>query len=153
MTVLPVVDYEPTELIAGRDSDHSPAADRPRLYAVPDPPPEPSTRLRAAAAFADTALRGVLEVIDHRRLPTQLRPMLAGGLIDSVTAFARAAPVRRSGAVLRRVRLQAADADERAFEVSASYTRGPRLHAMACRVERTGAVHAETWQVVALHVG
>lgn len=154
MTVLPVVDYEPTELITGPASGGAtPPADRRRLYAVPTPPPEPSVRLRAAATFADAALRGVLEVIDRRRLPAQLRPMLATELIDAVIAFARSMPGRRSGAVLRRVRLQAADADERAFEVSASYTRGTRMHAMACRVERTGTAHGDTWLVVALHVG
>ena len=154
MSVLPVVDYEPTELITGPAPGGPDAvADRRRGHSVPTAASEPSVRLRAAATFTDAALRGVLEVIDRRRLPAQLRPMLATGLIDAVTAFARSMPGRRSGAVLRRVRLQAADSDERAFEVSASYTRGPRMHAMACRVERTGPTHGEAWQVVALHVG
>ena len=107
----------------------------------------------AAATFTDAALRSVLEVIDRRRPITQLRPMLSTGLIDSVVSFARAAPARQSGAVLRRVRLQAIAPDERAFEVSASYTRGPRLHAVACRVEQVSTPQGGAWQVVALHMG
>ena len=128
----------------------------PHLHAVRTGAPEPTAQLArfdAAARFTDAALRGVLEVIDRRRPLTQLRPMLSTGLIDSVASVARAAPTRQSGAVLRRVRLQATGPDERAFEVSASYTRGPRLHAVACRVERVSTPQGASWQVVALHMG
>jgi hypothetical protein len=43
-----------------------------------------------------------------------------------------------------------------AAEVFGSYSRGDRVHAIACRVERvpTGAGNAATrWLVVALHIG
>jgi hypothetical protein len=113
----------------------------------------PSERLRAAAAFADAALRSILEVIDRRRPVTQLRPLLAGGLADTVGSFTRTAPAREVAGVLRRVRLQAADHHERAFEVTASYSRGPRVHAIACRVEHVITPRGERWQVVALHMG
>ena len=110
----------------------------PALHAVRTGPPEPSDRFRRAATFADAALRSVLEVIDRRRPVTQLRPMLSTGLIDSVVSFARAAPARQSGAVLRRVRLQASGPDERAFEVSASYTPGAATarRGLPCRTGR-----------------
>ena len=37
-----------------------------------------------------------------------------------------------------------------AAEVFGSYSRGRRMHAIACRIER---VTAGRWQVVALHIG
>jgi len=153
MTVTPIVDYEPGYGLnaAGPTSARPPAALRRHLHAVPPTPP--SSRCRDAAAFADAALRSVLEVIDRRRPLAQLRPMLDTGLIDSVSVFAHAVPARHSGAVLRRVRLQSADPDEHAFEVFASYTRGPRLHAVACRVEWLIAVQGAAWRMVALHIG
>ncbi|WP_099020346.1 Rv3235 family protein, partial [Mycolicibacterium palauense] len=127
---------------------------RPRR-AVP-PPAEPSPRRRHAAAFADASLRRVLEVIDLRRPPTQLRPMLAAGLADSIAAYRHSSRVSQA-AVLRRVRLQAAagpGAAETAFEVAAVYSRGPRMHAIACRIEQRPTVHGRPgWQMVALHIG
>lgn len=126
------------------------------LRTVP-PPGQPSAARRAAANFADAALRSLLEVIDQRRPGTQLRPLLAGGLADTVLALSRAqvdgAGQLRTAAVLRRVRLQAVDRHEDAFEVTASYSRGPRLHALACRVELVPTLRGVRWQVVALHIG
>ncbi len=122
--------------------------------------------MRQAAAFADAALRRVLEVIDRRRPVAQLRPMLAPGLVDSVLSIGHSAtgtgrghpPAHQGAAVLRRMRLQPAGRrdPEAAAEVFGSYSRGDRIHAIACRVERlpTGTRGAGSrWQVVALHIG
>ena len=38
-------------------------------------------------------------------------------------------------------------------EIAANYTRGERLHAIACRVQRTPGPTGPRWQVVALHLG
>ncbi len=146
MTVSPIADYEPAGL--SEFPEPTRRCRRRKNHLVVVDPPESSARLRSAAVFADAALRVILEVIDRRRMPTQLRPLLAPGLIDSVSARARTPP-RHSG-VLRRMRLQPVDAGETAFEVSATYTRGTRTHAVACRVE-SGAGRA--WQIVALHIG
>jgi hypothetical protein len=125
--------------------------------------------MRQAAIFADAALRRVLEVIDRRRPAAQLRPVLAPGLADSVLSIGHSAtglarghpPTHQGAAVLRRMRLQASghrDPDT-AAEVFGSYSRGDRVHAIACRVERvpTGAGSARNaatrWLVVALHIG
>jgi hypothetical protein len=112
-----------------------------------------SAPMRQAAGFADAALRRVLEVIDRRRPVAQLRGLLAGSLVDSVLAANRLGAADGGVAVLRRVRLQAVGADitgaGAAAEVFGSYSRGGRMHAIACRIERvTGR-----WQVVALHIG
>jgi hypothetical protein len=37
--------------------------------------------------------------------------------------------------------------------VAAHYTRGPRVHALACRVEQVDCPAGTRWQVVALHMG
>jgi hypothetical protein len=113
--------------------------------------------MRQAAVFADAALRRVLEVIDRRRPAAQLRPLLVPGLVDSVLAVGRAGvgigeAGTQGAAVLRRMRLQPAGAGA-AAEVFGSYSRGERMHAIACRVERTPAGDGGRWQVVALHIG
>jgi hypothetical protein len=113
--------------------------------------------MRQAAVFADAALRRVLEVIDRRHPATQLRPMLAPGLLDSVLAIGRSghAPAHQGAAVLRRMRLQPAGHrdPEAAAEVFGSYSRGNRVHAIACRVEQVLTDGRARWQLVALHIG
>jgi hypothetical protein len=159
----PVVDYEPPPFgvsargVAGSPCPApSPAALRrsPRRLLRPadrvtaEPPPP-----RAAATFADAALRRVLEVIDRRRPIAQLKGILTPPLLDMVYALTRnAAPDK--AAVLRRVRLRAACVDEpgnetSAAEVFATYTRGPRVRAIAGRIEAKEG----RWRVVALQVG
>lgn len=152
-----VVDYEPPMLGARPQiaPPRRPGArtTQPRmLHAVP-PVSAPPDQLRAAGAFADAALRRVLEVIDRRRPVSQLRPLLAGGLTDAVLALHRLVPASEGTAVLRRIRMQAAAHDGSAVEVSATYTRGDRVHAIACRVEQLTGPTGLRWQIVALHIG
>ena len=103
--------------------------------------------MRQAASFADAAIRRVLEVIDRRRPVAQLNGVLAAGLVDSVLTANRRMGSPDGVAVLRRIRLQPAGLT--AAEVFGSYSRGPRTHAIACRIEQS----AGRWQVVALHIG
>ncbi|ORB17167.1 hypothetical protein BST37_05345 [Mycobacterium noviomagense] len=156
---MPVVDYEPPP----RDVQHcrpvsSAALRRPGLRASGrsaghHPAAAMSPTLRAAADFADAALRRVLEVIDRRRPVAQLRPLLTPGLVESVLALSPGSPRGHGAAVLRRVRLQAVGPDDaaNAVEVFGTYSRGRRVHAIACRVERVA--EGNGWQVVALHIG
>jgi hypothetical protein len=117
--------------------------------------------MRAAAVFADAALRRVLEVIDRRRPAAQLRPLLAPSLVDSVLSAGRALAGAGSeaAAVLRRMRVQPAgrhDPDTLEFdaaEVFGTYSRGDRIHAIACRVEQLPTATGPRWLVVALHIG
>ncbi len=115
--------------------------------------------LRPTAAFAEAALRRVLEVIDRRRSPAQLRPLLTATLVDSVLAANQTMAVgHEAAAVLRRVRLQAvggggASGEATAAEVFGTYSRGRRIHAIACRIEQLGTTDGLRWQVVALHIG
>ncbi|OBH51206.1 hypothetical protein A5685_16585 [Mycobacterium colombiense] len=170
---MPVVDYEPpTQDVphtvaqcrqsprpAFRRNSHAPPRSytgQPSRAPAPDPGTVMSPRLRQVAVFADAALRRVLEVIDRRRPAAQLNPLLAPSLVDSVAAVGRSAAGRNRGAaVLRRMRLQAAghrDPDS-AAEVFGSYSRGNRIHAIACRVEQVSAAGGTRWMVVALHIG
>jgi len=106
--------------------------------------------MREVAVFADAALRRVLEVIDRRRPLAQLRPLLAPSLVDSVQSVGQSE--HEGAAVLRRLRLQPAGHPDpaAAAEVFGSYSRGERVHAIACRVER---MPGPRWLVVALHIG
>jgi Family of unknown function (DUF6459) len=107
--------------------------------------------MRQAAGFADAALRRVLEVIDRRRPVAQLHGLLTTGLVDSVLSANRVAAGHHGAAVLRRLRLQAVGAQDHfaAAEVFGTYSRGHRVHAIACRIEQ----QVGRWQVVALHIG
>lgn len=153
--VTPVVDYEPPPQAVPPQAS-LPARPRPRP--VPDRPAgdrraRPSAALRAAAAFADAALRQVLEVIDRRRPAAHLRVLLSAGLADSVRSMG---PTTAGGvARLRRLRLQVVGPGEPpgAIEVSGTYTRGRRTHAVACRIEPVRTSGQPRWQVVALHIG
>ena len=152
--VSPVVDYEPPTF-GGPPTLPPVTTPAPRRRAPERPTPRPpadDTGARAAATFADAALRRVLEVIDRRRPLAQLRPLLAAGLVDSLLA-GPAGHVAVGAARLRRVLAQPAGPDGTAAEVAASYSRGERVHAIACRVEQVNTATGPRWQVVALHMG
>jgi hypothetical protein len=112
---------------------------------VPRPVPREPLPPHAVVVFADAALRRVMEVVDRRRPIAQLRPLVAPALIDTVTALTRAP--HTAAATLRRVRLRMVDGE--AAEVFGSYTRGPRVLAVAARIE----LHRDRWRIVALQLG
>jgi hypothetical protein len=153
-SVVPVIDCEPP---VGAPWHASPLAARRRpthrrLAAVP--PVQHPTSAHAAAIFADTALRGVLEVIDGRRPFAQVRPLLGGGLAEAVIGLARSRPgVGLAAAKLRQVRLRIVDRDGDVAEVFATYCRGDRVRAIAGRVERADVRGRRRWRLVALQVG
>ena len=174
--VMPVAEYEPpTRNVQNapqcRQSSHAtlrhrtPRAPGQRGNPHPQAAKAMSPSMRQAAAFADAALRRVLEVIDRRRPAAQLRPLLAPSLLDSVLSAGRSLAGSSAGteaaAVLRRMRVQPVgrhDPDT-AAEVFGTYSRGDRIHAIACRLEQvptenTANTAAGTrWLVVALHIG
>ena len=156
--VSPIVDYEPPPL-----GDHPPPCPPPTSAALHRRTPRPLRPARAAhavcelpppraaAVFADAALRRVLEVSDRRRPIAALRPLLTPPLIDAIVALGRT-PSREGTAVLRRVRVRTAwvvDGEATAAEVFGTFTRGARVHALAGRIEVIGG----RWRVVALHIG
>jgi hypothetical protein len=172
-TTTPIIDYEPVPQPLGRPAEptrpcpappaavlhrlaqHSVRAHRPPLHLCEVPPP------RSAVAFAEAALRQVIEVIDRRRPIAQLRPLMTPALVDRV--LAHAGSERRGSATLRTVRVravhqasrtdgadnQADGADIQAAEVFASFTRSGRVHAVAARIER----YRDRWRLVALQIG
>jgi hypothetical protein len=158
----PILDYEPSPVgVAPLCPSPSPAAlrrhtPRPlRPVVVSAPPPHRELRElsppRAAAVFADTALRRVLEVTDRRRPANQIRRLLAPTVYDAIMAQPPS-PSSDGAAVLRRVRLrtaEAVDGEATAAEVFATYTRGARVRAIAGRIE----VVRGGWLVVALQIG
>jgi len=154
---VPIVDYEPAPIETG-----TPVRVPNRLQVVADPEPDCAIRSAvgsplevappsAALMFADAALRRVLEVSDRRRPMAQVRPLVTATLFDAMSSWPR--HTRTDGtAALRRVRLRTAreqDGSPTAVEVFATFSRGPRLHAAAGRIEILGG----RWQFVALQLG
>ncbi len=149
----PIVDYEPPP-----DATGTTVRAINRLHVVSDPVTESAVAYQleaapptAALVFADTALRRVLEVSDRRRPTAQLRPLVTATLFDAMSSWPRH-PRNEGAAVLRRVRLRTAreqDGLATAVEVFATFSRGPRLHAAAGRIEILGG----RWQFVALQLG
>jgi hypothetical protein len=115
------------------------------LRSIPRSVPRDTLPPRAAVVFADAALRRVLEVVDRRRPIAQLRPLVAPTLIDPVIALTRTP--HTAAATLRRVRLRMVDGE--AAEAFGSYTRGPRVLAIAARIE----LHRGRWRIAALQLG
>lgn len=154
----PVVDYEPPPTRV--DAVHRPtvaARRRPDSHRRTPRTPTGDPAVPAAAhAFADAALRSVLEVLDRRRPVAQLRPLMPIVMVDVVESATRSTREVRATAVLRRVRLQPAGrhtTTANAAEVFASYTRGQRVGAIAGRVELVPGGTGPRWQLVALHLG
>ena len=118
----PIIDCEPPPVgIAACPPPSSAALHRRTtrsVRSVPHTVPRDPLPPRAAVAFADAALRRVLEVVDRRRPIAQLRPLVAPALIDTVTALTRA-PHTAAG-MLRRVRVRMVDGE--AAEVFATYS-------------------------------
>jgi Family of unknown function (DUF6459) len=145
----PIIDCEPPPVGLTACPPPSSAALRRRttrpLRPVPRPVPRDPLPPSAAVAFADAALRRILEVVDRRRPIAQLRPLVAPALIDTITTLTRAP--HTAAATLRRVRVRMVD-DESA-EVFGTYSRGPRLLAVAGRIE----LHRDRWRMVALQLG
>jgi hypothetical protein len=111
--------------------------------------PEGSERQCAARRFAEQALRMILEVLDHRRPPAQLRPLVDAALVDVVKVLANATtPSReRGGARLYRLHVQLVDPGR--AEVFGSYLRGQRVVALAAQL----TLRPEGWRISALHIG
>ena len=148
--VSPVIDCEPPPVGTARCRSapalrrRSTRPQRPVTHAdarEADPP-------RDAVVFADAALRRLLEVIDRRRPVAQLAPLLAPALIDTVIASTRSS--HSASARLSRIRLRPVEcARDTHAEVFGTYTRGPRVHAIAARIALSGG----RWRIVALQVG
>jgi hypothetical protein len=145
----PIIDCEPPPVGLTACPPPSPAALHRRSTRSHRPLPRPVPREqlppRAAMVFADAALRRVLEVVDRRRPIAQLRPLVTPALVDTVTALTRTPHM--AAATLRRVRLRMVD--DEAAEVFGSYTRGPRVLAIAARIE----LHRDRWRIVAVQFG
>ncbi|KUH93962.1 hypothetical protein AU188_07295 [Mycobacterium sp. IS-3022] len=155
----PVVDCEPAPVGIGTCPPPTPKALRrsqsggpggrvvhPQQPAPMAPVREPAPS-RAAVAFADAALRRVLEVIDRRRPVAQLRPLLAPALIETVLTMTRSP--HSAAATLRRIRLRMVEDGGPAAEVFGTYSRGQRIRAIAARI----AVEGDRWRIVALQIG
>lgn len=106
----------------------------------------------AAAAFADRAVRLVLEVLDRRRPDTQLEAVLDPVLHDAMVPV-RSARTDAGSAIVLRARVRTVDADS--AELFGSYMRGPRVFALAGRITRTAPTRRTPhgWLITSLWLG
>ncbi|MFC9514247.1 Rv3235 family protein [Nocardiaceae bacterium NPDC056970] len=133
---------------AARRSPHdgrSPRTHVPRAGAESSAPPE----LRR---FTEHTLRLTLEVLDGRRPPAHLRPLLTPSVNDLVPALVRSASASRrlGGATLTRIHVRVVRAD--AAEVFGTYNRGGRVFAVAARIERGKGAHPAGWAITSLRI-
>ncbi|WP_101948688.1 Rv3235 family protein [Mycobacterium sp. 3519A] len=144
----PIIDCEPPPVgLAACPPPSSAALHRRTVRTLRPVRPLPRSPLPppAVVAFADAALRRILEVVDRRRPIPQLHRVVAPALIDTLTTLTRMP--QNASASLGRVRVRMVD--ERTGELFATYTRGHRVRAIAGRIERRD----DRWRVVALQIG
>ncbi|TDZ95521.1 Rv3235 family protein [Mycobacteroides salmoniphilum] len=148
-----VADYEPAPVPASlppacqsprparlRQSRARPAGiERQTHLREQSPPPQ-------AVAFADAAMRRVLEVMDRRRPIVQLRPLLADGPLSAVMARSSCTPTT-TAARLCKIRVRRC-ADDTA-EIFGTFERGGRVRAFAGRIQSVRG----NWLVAALQLG
>lgn len=162
--ISPAPQFEPPARDAGRPSDvrpprtsrigtarrsphdgRSPRRPAPRTEPESVTPPE----LRR---FAEHTLRLTLEVLDGRRPPAQLRPLLTPSVHDLVPALIRTAPASRrlGSATLTRVHIRVVHTE--AAEVFGTYNRSGRVFAVAARIERGKGAHPAGWAITSLRI-
>lgn len=120
-----------------------PADAEPQPAAEPTVEPPPAVRPNPTSASAvevrrmvEALLRLTLEIVDRRRRPDQLQGMATQPVIDALAVLSVSNPPGRElgSAALRKIRIVSAGPS--AAEICASYARGPRLFAIAGRIER-----------------
>ncbi|WP_305092175.1 Rv3235 family protein [Prescottella sp. R16] len=105
-----------------------------------------------AHRFAEHALRLVLEVVDRRRPPAQLRAVAVPAVVDVVHYLARSAPPAGRPGPATRVRVHVRPVRPGAAEVFGTYNRSGRVFAVAARIERGHDAHPADWTVTALQI-
>ncbi|MCE5291793.1 MAG: Rv3235 family protein [Nocardiaceae bacterium] len=101
-----------------------------------------------ARAFAEGALRTLLEVMDRRRAFAQLRPHLDPAIRESTQTRLTARPPSAGVATLRRVQVQAVGLG--AAEAFGTFSRARRVHAIAARVTQNSDGR---WSISAFALG
>ncbi|MBT2271823.1 Rv3235 family protein [Rhodococcus qingshengii] len=109
----------------------------------------PEPRLVGADIFWNRSLRLVLETVDRRRNPRQLKGVLTPSVLEVVARLYTSDSSARKlgGAAVHRTHVQAVS--ESTAEVCATYTRGTQTFAVAGRIDHTDETG---WTVTALHV-
>ncbi|MCD2103941.1 Rv3235 family protein [Rhodococcus erythropolis] len=109
----------------------------------------PDPNAAGADIFWNRSLRLVLETVDRRRNPRQLKGVLTPTVLEVVARLytSDSAARKMGGAAVHRTHVQAVS--ESAAEVCATYTRGTQTFAVAGRIDRADGTG---WTVTALHM-
>lgn len=103
----------------------------------------------AALVRAQQVFRLTFEVLEGRRGPRQLQPLMTPELVEKVTTLARARLGRRAPGTARLNRVHVQQVTTQAAEACATVTLGGRVHAVAARME----LRPQGWQCTALRIG
>ncbi|MDI9899694.1 Rv3235 family protein [Rhodococcus sp. IEGM 1409] len=112
-------------------------------------PSSPDPSAVGADIFWNRSLRLVLETVDRRRNPRQLKGVLTPTVLEVVARLYTSdfSARKLGGAAVHMTHVQAVS--ERTAEVCATYTRGKQTFAVAGRIDHTDGTG---WTVTALHV-
>ncbi|QBJ95321.1 hypothetical protein ERC79_04655 [Rhodococcus sp. ABRD24] len=138
-----------TVAAAARRSPHSGRSPRNGSAPVTADSTRPASDARR---FAEHALRLTLEVLDRRRPPTQLRPLLTPAVHDLVQTLARSAPAGTHLGTATLARVHVRPVHHQAAEVFGTYNRGGRVFAVAARIERGNSRHPAGWAITSLRI-
>ena len=127
-------------LPATRTSSPSPAA-------RPLPPPTPVAP--AALVRAQQVFRLAFEVLEGRRGPHQLQPLMTPDIVAKITTMARGSAGRRTPRTARLHRVHVQQVTPRAAEACVSVERDGRVRSVAARLE----LAKDGWRCTALLFG
>lgn len=102
---------------------------------------------------AEHAVRLLLEVLDRRRPAERLGSLFAPSVIESVKTIVRTSPPGRRLGTASVHRVHVARASPSAVEVFGTYARGPRIFAVAGKIEYRSSARRSGWIVTSLRVG
>ncbi|MBY6412451.1 hypothetical protein HQ346_12280 [Rhodococcus sp. BP-252] len=100
----------------------------------------------------DHALRLLLEVLDRRRTADQLRSLFAPAVIESIRTIVRNGPPGHGLGIASLRTVHSRPASENSVEIFATYARGPRVFALAARIDVRSGPRGDTPTVTSLRV-
>ncbi|MDJ0361619.1 Rv3235 family protein [Rhodococcus sp. H29-C3] len=101
---------------------------------------------------AEHALRLILEILDRRRTPARLGALFTPTVVESLKTLVNSPPPGRSlgAASLRRVHVSRCA--KHSAEVFGTYARGPRIFAVAARLEYRKTARHSGWTVTSVRI-
>ena len=141
--------YEPAPEHAARRVQALPATRTRFPSPAARPLPRPNPVAPAALVRAQQVFRLAFEVLEGRRGPHQLQPLMTPDIVAKITTMARVSTGRATPRTARLHRVHVQQITPRAAEACVSVERGGRVRAVAARLE----LAKDGWRCTALLFG